>query len=83
MKRTLAVYSILFAFALVPVIQGCSVYKAANQPSEKNIGLFTVGTSRSALLAEFGNPIASEMKSGKRVEVYKFTQGYSSGAKGL
>lgn len=54
---------------------------AANQPSKKNIDLFRVGTPRVMLLAEFGPPFISEIKDGKKVEIFKFTQGYSTGAK--
>ena len=60
---------------------GCSVYMAANQPPAKNIDLFKVGTPRSALLAEFGYPTSSEEKNGKKYDIYRFTQGYSGGAK--
>jgi hypothetical protein len=55
---------------------------ASKQPDKKDIGLFTVGTPRNMLLAEFGNPIASEVREdGKKYEIYAFTQGYSGGAK--
>ncbi len=60
---------------------GCSVYMAAHQPSEKNISLFKVGTRRDVLIAEFGVPTSSEVKNGKKFEIYRFTQGYSQGAK--
>jgi hypothetical protein len=32
-------------------------------------------------LAEFGNPISSEMKDSEKCEIFKFIQGYSTGAK--
>jgi outer membrane protein assembly factor BamE (lipoprotein component of BamABCDE complex) len=60
---------------------GCSVYMAAKQPSEKNMDVMNVGTSRSLVLAEFGQPTASETKDGKKVDVFSFVQGYSKGAK--
>lgn len=63
------------------IFSGCSVYMAANQPPAKNIDLFKVGTPRSALLAEFGYPTSSEDKGGKKYDIYRFTQGYSGGAK--
>jgi len=70
--------AILFMMSLA----GCSVYMAANQPPAKNVDLFKVGTPRSALLAEFGYPTATETKpDGKKYDVYRFTQGYSGGAK--
>jgi hypothetical protein len=60
---------------------GCSVYMAASQPGQKNLDVFSVGTPRSLVLAEVGQPQASEMKDGKRVDVFSFVQGYSKGAK--
>jgi len=63
------------------LFSGCSVYMAANQPPAKNIDLFKVGTPRSALLAEFGYPTSTEDKGGKKYDIYRFTQGYSGGAK--
>lgn len=33
------------------------------------------------LLAEFGMPTVSEMRDNKKFEIYKFVQGYSTGAK--
>lgn len=60
---------------------GCSVVMAAKQPDEKNIDLFVKGTPRDNLLAEFGPPISSEIRDGKKTEIFKFIQGYSGGAK--
>lgn len=70
-----------FLILSVFIFSGCSVYMAANQPPAKNIDLFKVGTPRSALLAEFGYPTSSEEKGGKKYDIYRFTQGYSGGAK--
>ena len=67
--------------AILTLCSGCSVYMAANQPPAKNVDLFKVGTPRSALLAEFGYPTSSEVKDGKKYDIYRFTQGYSGGAK--
>ena len=54
---------------------------AANQPDEKDISLFSVGTPRNLILAEFGMPVSASEKDGKKVEIYSFVQGYSGGAK--
>ncbi|WON74855.1 hypothetical protein [Nitrosospira sp. Is2] len=70
---------ITVAFAwVVLVISGCSVYMAAQQPPKKNISLFSVGTPRDMLLAEFGTPSVSETKDGRRREIFTFKQGYST-----
>ena len=69
-------------FTLVSISTfGCSVFMAAKQPGAKDLDLFKVGTPRSMLLAEFGLPTVSEVKDGKKSEIFKFVQGYSSGAK--
>lgn len=62
-------------------MSGCSVFMAAKQPDAKNVELFKIGTPRSMLLAEFGLPMVSEIRNGKKIEIFKFVQGYSSGAK--
>jgi outer membrane protein assembly factor BamE (lipoprotein component of BamABCDE complex) len=71
--------SLVIFFMLL--LGGCSVYMAAHQPSEKNVGLFKVGTSRDALIAEFGVPVTSGVRDGKKYEIFRFKQGYSQGAK--
>ena len=43
----------IFVWTLL-IISGCSVFMAANQPASKNLDLFSVGTPRDMLLAEFG-----------------------------
>jgi len=63
------------------LISGCSVFMAAKQPDAKNVGLFKVGIPRGMLLAEFGLPTVSEVRDGKKTEIFKFVQGYSAGAK--
>ncbi|MBI3291680.1 MAG: hypothetical protein HYZ73_02565 [Elusimicrobia bacterium] len=60
---------------------GCSVFMAAKQPPQKDMSVLRQGTSRSILLAELGQPAATEMKDGKKVDVFSFTQGYSKPAK--
>jgi hypothetical protein len=79
---TPAKISLLLALAGVPVISGCSVFMAAKQPPKKNLSLFSPGTPRSLVIAEFGAPIDTKSaKSGEKIEVHKFVQGYSGGAK--
>lgn len=78
MKYLLAILISLSLF----LSTSCSVYMAAKQPDKKDAELFRIGTRRSMLLAEFGFPIASEVrKDGKKYEIFSFTQGYSGGAK--
>jgi hypothetical protein len=60
---------------------GCSVFMAAQQPPKKNLGVLKEGTPRNLLLAEFGQPASSELRKGKKVDVFSFTQGYCRGTK--
>jgi hypothetical protein len=69
--------AVFFAWTMV-VISGCSVYMASQQPPKKDISLFSVGTPRDRLLAEFGMPSVSETKDGRRREIFTFKQGYST-----
>ena len=77
MKRRLFIVFILIAICC----SGCSVYMAAKQPPAKNMDVMNVGTPRSMVLGEFGQPVTSEVKEGLKVDVFAFTQGYSKGAK--
>ena len=78
MKRLATVGAVLLSFV---VSQGCSVYMAANQPAKKDIQMLKEGIYRSALLAEFGSPIFSEQKDGKRTDVFRFHEGSKTGWK--
>lgn len=78
MKQILA----LFVIAGISVaLAGCSVAMAAHQPSRKDVKLFNQGMPRSLVVAEVGAPVTTETRSGKRVDVYAFTQGYSKAAR--
>jgi len=60
---------------------GCSVYMAANQPDKKETSLFDTGTSRSALILEFGQPALTENRNGTDYDLFMFVDGYTSGGK--
>ena len=60
---------------------GCAVFMAAQQPSKKDLSVLLEGTPRSQLLAELGQPVTTEIRDGKKVDLFSFTQGYSKPAK--
>ena len=60
---------------------GCAVFMAARQPSRKDLSVLSRGTPRNMVLAELGQPAATETRDGKKVDVFSFTQGYSKPAK--
>jgi hypothetical protein len=74
--------TVLIALSL-GLSSGCSVYMASHQPDKKDTTLLKPGTPRSLLLTEFGQPVSSETKEGKRVDVFSFVQGYSQGTKSI
>lgn len=82
MKKLLkaASWSTLLLFCVVSCM-GCSVFMAAKQPPKKNLNVFEKGTSRTDVLAELGAPVVTEQKDGKKVDLFKFRQGYTKGVK--
>ncbi len=62
-------------------LQACSVVMATKQPSKKDLNVLAVGMPRAALIAEFGPPVHTEAKDGKKYDIFRFVQGYSTGAK--
>ena len=78
--RKFIVTAVMLAIMAVS-LSGCSVFMAAKQPEKKDVGLLKKGTSRAMLISEFGAPVISEYRDGKRYEIFKFVQGYSTGAK--
>ncbi len=75
-------FSRFTAFALIAVmLSGCSVFMAAKQPPKKDLSVLEIGTPRSRVISELGQPAASDTKDGKRVDMFVFQQGYSKGAK--
>ena len=78
MKKTCLGLALVFTLSGTT---GCSVVMASKQPSKKNTEMIQHGLSRNLVIAEFGAPITSEYKNGKRHEIYTFTQGYSTASK--
>ncbi|MBY0499914.1 MAG: hypothetical protein K2P74_09965 [Nitrosomonas sp.] len=76
-KLLIAIQKLVWVMA----ISGCSVFMAAKQPEKKDIDLLQEGVTRTQLISEFGAPVISEYKNGKRFEIFKFVQGYSTGVK--
>ena len=81
MTSVLRTCTMLLLIALISTMSACSVFMAAKQPEKKDLSLLKEGVSRAVLISEFGAPVVSEYKDGKRYEIFKFVQGYSTGAK--
>ena len=81
MMRGKTTAGLLVAASMLISQTGCAVFMAARQPSKRNLSVLSPGTPRSMLLAELGQPVATETRDGKKVDVFSFTQGYSKPAK--
>jgi hypothetical protein len=64
------------------LLEGCSVYMAANKPGPKDMNILRPGTPRGAVLREFGAPQVSRTNSdGLLEETWTFQPGESLGWK--
>jgi hypothetical protein len=71
----------LVIMVIFTLTTGCSVFMAANQPQRKDVNVLDRGTFRNTVIAELGAPAYTEVKEGKKCDVFSFVQGYSKGAK--
>lgn len=72
----------LYLFPLLLLfIAGCSVVMATQQPGRKDLSVLTKGVDRTRVIGELGTPLATEVKDGKKTDVFNVRQGYSTGAK--
>lgn len=76
----LALVSLLGAMAIT-TMTGCSVFMAAKQPNKKDLGVLAPGMPRDILISELGSPISTDSRTGKRVDVFAFRQGYHKAVK--
>lgn len=72
--------SIVLIFIVVG-LSSCSVYMAAHQPSQKDMTILKPGIHQSVVRTEFGAPVWSGKENDQNIEIYRFVQGYSQGAK--
>ncbi len=80
-KLKIKLLPFLILCVLISSSYGCSVFMATQQPRKKNMDVLLVGTERSYVIAELGQPIWSGQKEGKQTDTFKFKQGYSKKAK--
>ena len=60
---------------------GCAAVMAVNQPAKVDEGVLAVGMPRDSVMAELGAPISTDTIAGKKTDIFKFQQGYSTGVK--
>ncbi len=71
-------YGLILLVVIGTIAEGCGVYMAAKQPREKDLGVLSPGTPREYVIAELGAPMWSGERDGNKVDIFTFTQGYST-----
>ena len=72
---------LILTFAIIPVFNSCSVYKAVNQPDKKDLSVLNIGTPRVDVIAELGKPIHTEGSLVNTTDIFSFKQGYGKANK--
>src|SRR5689334_364772 len=54
---------------------GCSVWMASHQADHHDLSVLKPGHTRGQVLAELGQPTATETRMGKNVDIFSFRQG--------
>ncbi len=74
--------SLIILGCVAVYLQACSVVQATNGPSAKDLSVLDSGTNRFLVLAELGQPVASETDNdGNKVDVFSFVQGQHGAVK--
>ncbi|MEE9550933.1 MAG: hypothetical protein V3W08_11120 [Candidatus Binatia bacterium] len=70
---------VIIATALL--VTSCSVYMAAHQPDKKDLSVLEPGTARNTVIGALGTPASTYERDGKKVDMFVFVQGYTSGSR--
>ena len=62
-------------------LTNCATEQALNQPTKKDLSVFTIGTDRELVLLELGSPAETIEKDGIKYDLFSFVQGYSKGTR--
>ncbi len=78
-----AVRSVLLiaVLLLAAACTGDASRMAAEQPRAHDMSLLKIGTERARVVAEFGKPLLTEVRGATTVDLFKFIDGYSKGAR--
>lgn len=74
-------FSLTGAVIVSMSLSSCAVVKATNQPGKKDLSVLNAHTPRSHVIAEIGRPVNTQVRNGKRTDIYSFVQGYTAGNK--
>lgn len=62
-------------------LSGCTAYKVAAAPAQKDLTVLNPGTARDRVIAELGPPVRTETMDNYRKDLFTFIQGRSRGSK--
>lgn len=63
------------------LVTSCSVFMAAHQPDKKDLSVLQPGTARNTVIGALGAPATTNERDGKKVDMFVFVQGYTSGSR--
>ena len=63
------------------LVTSCSVVMATRQPDKKDLSVLQPGTARNTVIGALGAPATTNEKDGKKVDLFVFVQGYTSGSR--
>ena len=76
------VMNLLCAVLMLTVVTDCSVVQATSGPEQKNFAVLDKGTQRYLVLAEFGQPVVTDVdQEGRKYDIFKFKQGQNGAVK--
>jgi len=70
-----------FSLMFLAACTGDASKMAAEQPRAHDMSVLKIGTERARVVAEFGKPLLTEDRNGTTVDLFKFIDGYSKGAR--
>jgi len=80
-RAVIAAIAVAICGVIPASLSGCSVYRAAAAPSQKDLTVLKPGTARDRVIAELGPPVRSEKIGDTRKDLFTFLQGYSTASK--
>lgn len=72
------ILTVLFCAVLLASCTGEASEMAANQPRSHDFSVLDEGTLRHRVIAEFGEPVLSEVENGRKIDIFRFIDGYSN-----
>lgn len=76
--ETMRKLTILLLTLFLAACTGEASEMAANQPRSHDFSVLDEGTDRHRVVAELGEPLLSEEEDGRKIDIFRFVDGYSN-----